>query len=69
MTYPSDKETFEKRGSDSTTIFGKDGKSLPFWSLEEYTKYPETYSLHVQEAYIMLRRVPEEKSVSSTASF
>lgn len=69
MTYQSDKETFEKRDSDFTTIFGKDGKPIPFWSLEEYTKYPETYSFHLREAYIMLRKVPEEKSVSSTASF
>ncbi|KAJ5204580.1 uncharacterized protein N7498_005459 [Penicillium cinerascens] len=70
VMYQSAKEKFEKRGSDSTTtMFGYDGKPIPFWSLEEYTQYPETYSSNLHAAYNMLKEVPEEKNVSATASF
>ncbi|KAJ5126968.1 reverse transcriptase [Penicillium atrosanguineum] len=70
MLYQSAKEKFEKRGSCTSSITReKDGKPLPFWSLEEFTKYPETYSFNLLDAYKSLNEVPEEKSVSPTASF
>lgn len=70
MLYQSIKERFEKHGSDAlTTLQGADGKPLPFMSLEEYTRYPETYSFNLCEAYRDLNEVPKERSVSPTASF
>lgn len=70
MLYQSAKEDFEKHGSSNSSIRrGKNGKPLPFWSLEEFTKYPETYSSNFLEAYKSLNEVPEEKSVTPTASF
>jgi hypothetical protein len=70
ILYQSAKERFEKHGSDSIrTMFGEDSKPLPFWSLEDYIKYPETYSSNLRAAYKMLNEVPEEISLSPTASF
>lgn len=69
-TYQLDKERFEKQGSDSLKTWkDKNGKPVPFMSLEEYTLYPETYSINLQQAYQQLIEVPEEKSLPATASF
>lgn len=70
MLRQSIKERFEKYGSDNpNTLQGADGKPLPFMSLEEYTRYPETYSFNLCEAYRDLNEVPQERSVWPTASF
>ncbi|KAJ6120743.1 reverse transcriptase [Penicillium sp. IBT 18751x] len=70
MLYQTAKENFEKHGPCASFIRrGEDGKPLPFWSLEEFTKYPETYSSSLLRAYNLLNEIPEEKSVSPTASF
>ncbi|KAJ5578308.1 uncharacterized protein N7459_007272 [Penicillium hispanicum] len=70
MLYQTHKARFEKQGSPySMTWRDSDGGPLPFMSLEEYNKYPETYSAPLYDAYIALRKVPEERSLSPTSSF
>ncbi|KAJ5682498.1 hypothetical protein N7462_005663 [Penicillium macrosclerotiorum] len=64
------KERFEKQGPTSSKTWMDDNdKPLPFMSLEEFTKYPESYNSELREAYTSLTSVPEEKSISSTAGF
>jgi hypothetical protein len=64
------KGRFEKQGSDSLRTWKDEkGEPLPFMSLEEYARYPETYSSYLQQAYEKLIEVPEERSVAATASF
>jgi hypothetical protein len=68
--YQGAKERFEREGPDCPkTLKNKKGEHLPFMSLDEYMRYPETYSLNLEYAYKKLIEVPEEKSVSATAGF
>lgn len=68
--YNTSKEHFEKNGSDSYKTW-KDatGEALSFMSLEEYMRFPETYSTYLLQAYKELVEVPVEKSIVATASF
>jgi hypothetical protein len=69
-TYHEAKERFERQGSDSLkTLKDKKGEPLSFMLLDEYMRYPETYSLNLESAYKRLIEAPEEKSVSATAGF
>ncbi|KAJ5771338.1 uncharacterized protein N7511_003389 [Penicillium nucicola] len=70
-TYQFHKTCFEEIGPDSKapSLVDTDGKSLPFMSLEEYNKYPDTYSAGLLCAYNLLCRVPEEEGVALTPSF
>ncbi|KAJ5301344.1 hypothetical protein N7508_006207 [Penicillium antarcticum] len=70
-TYQSLKTKFEEDGPDSNApaLIGTGAKPLPFMSLEEYNKYPETHSAGLWIAYIALYRVPEEDGVDLTAGF
>lgn len=68
--YQGFKEKFEKDGSPTnTTMQGTNGQPLSFMSLDEYMKYPETYSHDFWTAYINLLRLPAEKGISASAGF
>jgi hypothetical protein len=69
--YQTFKAKFEEDGPDTNapSLVGDDGKPLPFMSLEEFNKYPETYSLGLWNAYKALYRIPEEDGVSLTPGF
>lgn len=64
-TYQATKEKFEK--SENTYL--SSGNPIQSMTLEEFTKYPETYSVSLCKAYKDLKNVPEEKSISPTGSF
>ncbi|KAJ5082435.1 hypothetical protein N7532_011478 [Penicillium argentinense] len=68
--YQRYKEKFEKEGSQSGTILrGSDDLPLPFPSLDEFIRYPETFSVSYYTAYRNLIAVPSEMDVSPTGSF
>lgn len=69
--YQSLKTKFEEDGPDNKapSLVDTDGKPLPFMSLEEFNKYPETYSSGLWHAYKALCRVPEEDGVALTPGF
>ena len=69
--YQSFKTKFEEDGPDNKapSLIDTDGKPLPFMSLEEFNKYPETYSSGLCHAYKALCRVPEEDGVALTPGF
>ncbi|KAJ5561658.1 reverse transcriptase [Penicillium sp. DV-2018c] len=69
--YEAAKEKFEKDGPDLTGTFLSDysGDRRSFMSLEEYTRYPETYSNALLNVYRALTVVPSETSVSRTSGF
>ncbi|KAJ5247555.1 hypothetical protein N7468_002538 [Penicillium chermesinum] len=56
-----------KSSRHSTLPYGE--KATSSMTLEEFMMYPETFSSNWLEAYLDLRHVPEELSVSPTASF
>ncbi|PWY77511.1 hypothetical protein BO70DRAFT_363450 [Aspergillus heteromorphus CBS 117.55] len=62
VEYHTVKERFEK---EATASFGPHS-DMDGLSLEEYTRYPETYSRPLLNAYNDLIRVPEEVSVNQT---
>ncbi|KAJ5135464.1 uncharacterized protein N7515_004742 [Penicillium bovifimosum] len=69
--YEAAKEKFKKDGSDLPVSFlSKWGIDIkPFMSLEEYTRYPETFSSALLDVYRGLTEVPSETSVSRTFGF
>ncbi|KGO46653.1 reverse transcriptase [Penicillium expansum] len=69
--YETAKERFAKNGADIGSQFGSklSGKPKPFMSLEEYTRYPETFSSSLVDVYTTLTEVPSEISVARTSSF
>lgn len=69
--YEAAKERFKKDGPDPTNSFwSKWGEeSYPFMSLEDYTRYPETYSSSLLDVYVKLTEVPRETSVAQSSGF
>ncbi|CAG8908035.1 unnamed protein product [Penicillium egyptiacum] len=69
--YEAAKEKFKKDGADVSGQFWSEwgGKSKSFMSLEDYTRYPETFSLSLVDVYTQLTEVPSEMSVARTWSF
>lgn len=69
--YEAAKEKFKKDGADVSSQFWSKwgGKSKPFMSLEEYTRYPETFSASLVDVYSQLTDVPSERSVALTWGF
>ncbi|KGO75253.1 reverse transcriptase [Penicillium italicum] len=69
--YEAAKERFKKNGADVSSQFWSkwSGESKPFMSLEEYTRYPETFSPSLVDVYTQLTEVPSEMSVALTSSF
>ncbi|PYH99652.1 hypothetical protein BO71DRAFT_394130 [Aspergillus ellipticus CBS 707.79] len=66
VEYHAVKERFEKGESDNAAATGLNDDDLDGLSLEEYTRYSETYSRPLMNAYNDLIRVPEEISVNQT---
>lgn len=68
--YQGFKEKFEKDGSPTnTTMQDANGQPLPFMPLDEYMKYPETYSNDFRLAYRNLLELPVERGIHASASF
>ena len=71
VAYEAAKERFKKNGGGWTasTLDGPDYKSKQFMSLEEYTRYPETFSAPLLWVYEQLNEVPDERDVALTPGF
>ncbi|KAJ5286208.1 hypothetical protein N7524_001514 [Penicillium chrysogenum] len=69
--YEAAKEKFKKDGPDASSQFWSEwsGKSKSFMSLEDYTRYPETFSPSLVRVYKQLTHVPSEMNVALTGSF
>ncbi|CAI7628837.1 unnamed protein product [Penicillium glandicola] len=69
--YEAAKEKFKKDGADVSSQFWSKwgGRSNSFMSLEDYTRYPETFSPSLVAVYTQLTKVPSEMSVALTWSF
>ncbi|KAJ5793778.1 hypothetical protein N7457_000377 [Penicillium paradoxum] len=69
--YEAAKEKFKKDGPDLTSSFWNKwgGESRPFMTLEDYTRYPETYSSALLSVYVKLTEVPSETSVAHSSGF
>ncbi|KAJ5950492.1 uncharacterized protein N7479_008905 [Penicillium vulpinum] len=63
--YEAAKERFKLNGPDIWSA----KQTKPFMSLEEYTRYPETFSLSLVDVYKQLTEVPSETSVALTWGF
>ncbi|KAI3256773.1 hypothetical protein DTO006G7_3115 [Penicillium roqueforti] len=68
--YEGDKEEFKRNGADVSIPFSSKWgvESTSFMSLEDYTRYPETFSSSFVRVYRQLAEVPDEMSVDPTWS-
>ncbi|KAJ5493868.1 reverse transcriptase [Penicillium fimorum] len=69
--YEAAKEKFSKNGADASSQFWNkwSTENKQFMSLEEYTRYPETFSDSLMDVYKQLTEVPSETSVEQTWGF
>jgi hypothetical protein len=70
--YHAAKEKFDKNGPEnpaSAELFGDDEDPVAFLPLEEYMRYPETYSHNLLEAYRELTRIPDEVHINQSPRF
>jgi hypothetical protein len=69
--YEEAKANFIKNGADTRGQFGKkwSNEKKPFMSLEEYTRYQETFSDSLAGVYLKLTMVPSETSMERTWGF
>ncbi|KAJ5382452.1 reverse transcriptase [Penicillium concentricum] len=69
--YEAAKEKFKRNGADagsrSRSKWSTENK--PFMSLEDYTRYPETFSDSLVDVYTQLTEVPSETSVEQSLGF
>ncbi|CAN6638507.1 hypothetical protein TRVA0_017S00584 [Trichomonascus vanleenenianus] len=71
MNYYTYKETFEKHGPNKrheyANLRAENEDISTFMSLDEFSKYPETRSVSVRNAYKALIEIPSETSLNQTA--